>query len=77
MAERDRRQRDIHDELRLRPMPEIGAGGAHGKIGMRFQEGAFFARWRARRRLAPESTAAWPACDLVLDLVPQPAQAPR
>ena len=44
MAERHGRQRDIHDELGFRPMPEIGGGGADGKLRMGLQEAAFLAR---------------------------------
>ena len=40
MAERQRCKRDVHGELRLEPMPEIGAGGAHRNVGMVGEEGA-------------------------------------
>src|SRR5574340_729941 len=35
MAEGDRSESDVHDELWFRPVPEIGACSAHGKIVMR------------------------------------------
>ncbi len=46
MAEGHRRQGDIHDELRLQTMSEIGAGGAHGKITVGLEKGAFLGRGR-------------------------------
>ena len=65
MLERDGGQRDIHGELRLHPMPEIGPGGAHGKLAMRGEKGALFgggglgaAGARTGPRLARASTAA-------------------
>jgi hypothetical protein len=41
MAKRDRGQCDIHGKLRFHAMPEIGSGGANGKVAVRFEECPF------------------------------------
>ena len=43
VSERERGKRDIHGELRLDPMPEIGAGGAHRNIRHGCEQGALLA----------------------------------
>src|SRR6185369_13998771 len=74
MADRGRSQRDVHRELRLQPMPQIGTGGADGKVAVAIQELALFAGCRIDAGGAGQHGGV-PGFDLVLDLVPQLAEA--
>src|SRR5450759_5017210 len=73
MAERDRGQRHIHGELRFQPMPEIGTGGAYGKVAMALQEGALLGG-RGQGTGGAGKHRGVADFDLTLDLVPQPRE---
>src|SRR5437764_7810837 len=47
-------KRDISRKLRLKPMTEMGAGGAHGKISVLCEEGAFLCCYRLHASRAGE-----------------------
>ena len=76
VPQRQRRKRDIHRELRLERMAEIGAGGAHRNVGRGWRARRAPPRSRAPRRWRPRSRRRWPG-DGRRERLPHPRQRRR
>src|SRR5262249_31295492 len=74
LADRKRGNREVHRELWLRPVTDMGAGCPHGKLRVIGEEGALLVRCRLRSG-RPGDNGGLRAIDVAGDLLPHRLQA--